>query len=146
MALVVTTAGELRLLLWTLKAIVIGAAAGQISNSLEVMLFKNDYIPVPGTVLGSLTEADFTGYARTSFNRADWGAITTIANKASVTAPDQEFDCTGGSSQTVYGYAVLDPSDDVVVWAERFGTAQTIANGETITVRPKFTGCDEADV
>lgn len=152
MSLVVSNEGELRLLRWMLKSTFIGTGtgSGESSDFLEIGLFKNDFFPVPSMVFGDLTEADFTGYARKEIDREDWAEPVagsgSDAGKAVITAPDQVFSSSDVSSQELFGYFILDPSDNTLLWAERFATSRTIENGQSVTIRPKFTGRSETDV
>jgi len=103
-------------------------------------LFKNNVTPTEDTVIGDLTKADFSGYA---------GEIPfTHWNAAAFSTPRSEADASdvvwthngGGTSNDIYGYYVVDETG-ALAWAERNAAAPiTIsANGQTYTVKPKFT-------
>jgi len=126
MSLVVPDVGELIIL----DALV----AGDTLAAFECRLYQNNYTPVQGSVIGSFTVATFSGYA------ADWcafGSATTVSNKAKIVGTtDVEFTHNGGgTSNTIYGYYVVDTVSGEVVWAERFAASQAMANnGDKITI------------
>lgn len=70
-----------------------------------VHLFTNDYVPVPQSVLGSFTEAVFTGYAAQAV--AGWGTPE-LPSDGSVGVNDttvlEWVGPSDASGQTVYGY------------------------------------------
>lgn len=69
-----------------------------------VHLFKNDMTPTPTTVIGDLTEADYTGYAAQPVG-AWGGAFVNAEGKAQVTAPSLQFQPSGSTVTNVcYGY------------------------------------------
>lgn len=149
--LVVPNEGERRLLLWMLKATFLGTGSEEITEEIEIGLFKNDFEPHKTMTVASFVEADFVGYARGVIARTDWTDPVTPGSgddegKAVMTAPDEVFASSDASPQELFGYFVLDPADDTVLWAERFVTSRTIEDTQTITIRPKFTGQCETDV
>lgn len=135
MTLVVTDAGENELLEWCFK---------ETGEALKLNLYKNDYTPTSTSEDSDFTVADFTGYAEKSIARADWGsAATNGSDKGEIIATDQSWTAT--SSQTVYGYYVTPASDStLILFAEKFGSAQSLTSGDTFTVKPKLTFSSEA--
>lgn len=133
MALVTPNAGELELLDKMLKD------ALSSDEDYILKLFQNDYTPDQATVVGSLTEANFTNYAAVTLTRAGWNDAVTVSNKAesSYGSVPQSWTC-GSSGNTIYGYYVCNPSD-TVLWAERFATSRVLADGDILNLQPKFT-------
>lgn len=133
MALIAANEGELTLLGWMLRDT-------SVTDGVHVHLYTNDYTPLATSTVASFTEATFTGYADVTLSRATWGAPSTVSGKASSTyGTDPTFTCSGGASQTCYGYYVTTVDDATLLWAERFDTSRTIASGETLTVVVKAT-------
>jgi hypothetical protein len=131
MALVVPDVGELYILAaWI---------AGYPPSSLKVHLYQNNYTPVDSSVLGSFTEATFSGYASAVFAFA---APSEVANKAKAVAisPTVFTHNGGGTANTIYGYFVKDLATGDLVWAERFGSSQIMTNnGDQISLPPQIT-------
>ena len=129
MALLVPDVGEVLLLSYALNKIAPG-------DSVKLKLFKNDYTPVEGSIVGDFTEADTAGYSAIDLAKADW----TIATDTGVTTaeqPQKTFTLTGAGSH--YGYYITDIAGTGLLWAERFSDApHTIPSGggtEKITVK-----------
>jgi len=101
-------------------------------------LFQNDYTPIPGSDISNYTECTFPGYSSAVIPVADWGTVTVSAHVASSTLSSElEFtaDSSGFSSQSVYGYYVLD-SADVYKYGERFSDTRTIHPDDVLKVTP----------
>lgn len=131
MALVVPNAGELLLSEWAFKAT-------STPENLSLKLYTNNYTPVATSTAGSFTEATFTGYSAKTLSRGSWGSPTTNGSgEAEITYADQTWDAT--SSQTVYGYFVVGGTSGTIVWAEKFGTARALTDGDSLTITPKVT-------
>lgn len=79
-------------------------------DGLSLRLYKNNYTPVIGSVLGSFTVADFPGYANQTAN--DWGAVAlNPSDNAESDTGVHTFTCTGapaGGSQDIYGWYTTD--------------------------------------
>lgn len=100
-------------------------------------LFKNDYTPVAGAVVGNFTEADFDGYGGADLDNTQWGAPSVVANVAQMIHNDTftfTHDATG-AAQVIYGYYVVN-SDTVLEFAERFETPRNLLVNETLTIKP----------
>ncbi len=133
MPLVVTNAGENRLLDWVFRTS---------GTNLSLRLYTNAYTPVATSVIGDFTEATFAGYAARTLTRASFNAATTnAAGKAEITYADQTWSAT--SNQTVHGYFVTDSSGNLL-FAERFATSKALVSGDSLIVSPKFTLSSEA--
>ena len=135
MALVVPKDGELRLLDTMLKL------ALSTNENHILKLFKNDYTPAQATVVGSLTEATFNGYAARTLTRSNWNtAIYNGSNQGETSygSSAQSWTC-GTTGNTIYGYWVEGSTSAKVLWAERFGTSRVLASGDILNLSPKFT-------
>lgn len=135
MPLVVPDVGEL----YILNAWISGVAP----SNLSVHLYQNNYTPVDASVLGSFTEATFSGYADQAVTL---GTAVEVGNKAKTTDISAHlFTHNGGATaNTIYGYYVKDDTSGVLVWAERFGSSQImINNGDRITLTLELTADSE---
>jgi hypothetical protein len=117
--------------------------AGFPPSSLFVRLYQNNFTPDQNTLLSDLTVATFSGYAQASVTL---GTFTTVAHKAkSVGTAAQVFTHNGGgTSNTIYGYYVVDTFTGNLVWVERFGSSQIMLNnGDQISITLQFTANSE---
>ncbi|MBA7593001.1 hypothetical protein ES708_35209 [subsurface metagenome] len=129
MTLVVPDVGEVLLLSYALNKIAPG-------DVLKLKLFKNDYIPVEGSVVGEFIEADTAGYTAIELAKADW-TIESAVGVTTAEQPQKTFTLTGAGSH--YGYYITDEAGTGLLWAERFSDApHTLPSGggtEKITVK-----------
>lgn len=131
MSLIVPDEGEVRLLDMLTNAVGM--------SSVRLRLFKNNLTPAQGTVYSDFTEATFSGYASAT---PAFGAAATVSHKGTITdAASRSFTHNGGAtSNTIYGYYVVDTGTSKVLWAERFSPSQALANfGDKITITLAFT-------
>jgi len=132
MALLVPNAGEGLML-----EHIVGKTA---IENVTLKLFKNDYTPVEGSIAGSFTEADFTGYAaKTNLTGASWNITTGDPSYADFA--EQTFTSTAGSqNQPVYGYFIVGNTSATILWAERFsdGPYTIVNNGDAIKITPRI--------
>jgi hypothetical protein len=134
MPIVVPNEGELVALDYMLKDTSVTAGC-------VLRLYTNDYTPVAASTDGDFTEATFTNYAEVTLTRSSWNAAVTNGSgkaESSYGASPQSWTC-GASGNTVYGYWV--ETTDVtptILWAERFGTARVLADGDILNIQPKF--------
>lgn len=118
MALVVPNASEVTLLEKMLNV-------NQTSTMLLKLYSSNTY-PVPGTVLGDLTEANHTGYTNITLTNTNWVvAASPLTGAATATYPEQTFTFSADTSGIdVFGYYITDTSGSPkLLWVERFSTA-----------------------
>lgn len=114
----------------------------EIGGTLLLHLFKNNYTPVAASVLGSFTEADYSGYADQS---PSFGSSVTTGGKGTITdSSARVFTVTaGGVSNTIYGYYVTaNPGGggEVLLWAQRFDASQSMSSiGDSISITLVFT-------
>jgi len=129
MTLLVPDVGEVLLLSYALNKIAPG-------DVLKLKLFKNDYTPVEGSIVGEFTEADTAGYTAIDLAKADW-TVGTDTGVTTAEQPQKTFTLTGAGSH--YGYYITDEAGTGLLWAERFSDApHTLPSGggtEKITVK-----------
>lgn len=91
-------------------------------------LFTNNQTIIASTTFANLTEATWAGYAQVT--AGTWGAAALVAGKA-VTQPSAfpSFGNTSGSSQSFYGWFLLDPADTSLVAAVNVGLTSIAAGG-----------------
>lgn len=119
MALVVPAEGLKRVLdMWN-------AGTGQAGVTLR--LYQNNYTPISTSVLADFTIATFSGYADET---PSFGSATPISGVMTITDSSQRnfTHNTGGTSNTVYGYYVVDTLAGKVLWAERFSASILMQN------------------
>jgi hypothetical protein len=104
-------------------------------------LYKNDHTPSLEDVIASFDAADFGGYDGER-DLPDWdlGGLIWDGFRWTVTHPDVVWEADGTSSNSIYGYYVVDQSGNLA-WAERRtdGAVTIGAAGQTYTVSPRFT-------
>jgi hypothetical protein len=125
MALVVPLQGELQLLNKLLQA------ALAVDENYILKLYQNNVAPDASFVPGSLTEANFTGYAAKTLTRAGWNNAVLVGSVAqsSYSTAAQSWTC-GSVGNTAYGYWVEGATSGVLLWAEQFSVARVLANGD----------------
>jgi len=111
------------------------------ANGYKMHLFQNNYTPLITSVASDFTECTFGGYSGGIY-LTSWsgGTIAFITPRAFIYHADVVWTATGASTNSVYGYYVLDGSG-VLRWAERRpGGAVTVGaiTGQTYTVSPLF--------
>lgn len=134
MALVVPNVGELELLNRLLQG-------GNYANdgNYVLKLFKNNYTPTTVSTLGDFTEADFTNYVSVTLSQTMWGTASTNGNdKAESSYSQQSWTC-GSTGNTVYGYYVEGAVSGQLLWAEKFGSAKVLTNGDILNLVPVIT-------
>lgn len=108
--------------------------------TLTIKLFRNDYVPVKGTVLGSLTEATFTGYASIDLTNPVTQPALDGTDRAWVLWDLVSWTKAGATGNTIYGYWVED-DDGNLLYVERFdsgGWAMTV-DGTILQFYPRLT-------
>lgn len=110
-------------------------------ENLVLCLYKSNTTPGETDVLGTYTEADFTGYSRITLTGASW--TVTGGAPSSAAYAEQTFTSTAGSqNQDVYGYYLKRLGSNDLVYAERFsdGPYHIANNGDAVKVAPTITG------
>lgn len=111
-----------------------------VAGPYQIGLYKNNFTPVDGSVIGDITPADFSGYAGLQ-DLLSWATPTWISPRASSTHANVVWTHNGGGTPNdIYGYYVVDSLGDLA-WAERNASAPVTisAAGQTYTVTPKYT-------
>lgn len=109
-------------------------------ENLVLCLYKSNTTPAETDVIGTYTEADFTGYANIALTGASWTVSGTAPT--SIAYAQQTFTSSAGSqNQSVYGYFLKRASGGELVIAERFsdGPYVIVNNGDAIKVTPTIT-------
>lgn len=101
--------------------------------ALTLRIFKSDTTPDEDTVVGDLTEADFTGYAAEVLTRAGWDAAVTDVNGRATISYGSAISWTSTSSQTVYGIYLTENSGNTLIFCERFTDALALTSGIALT-------------
>lgn len=110
-----------------------------LDGNVKIHLFKNNVTLSRTTVIGSLTESTYTGYAAQTLNGATDGGID-VNNWDTWSWPVKTFQQTGASaSETAFGYYVTDSAGTTLLWGENFTTPQVFTNsGDGFTITPTF--------
>jgi len=130
MALVVPDTGENLAL-----EMVVNKTAAQ---NLVLKLFQSNTTPAEGDTAGTYTEATFSGYSSITLTGASWGA----ASGGSIAYAQQTFTHNGGAtSNSIYGYYMIQTTSGTLFLAERDGAAPfTLANnGDNVKITPTIT-------
>lgn len=130
---------ELRAILNRLTAVAPGSADAGRFNGAKVGLYKNDFTPGRSTVLGDVTPATYTGYAKSAaivFN----AAFTNSDGAAEVLGDLKQFLCSAdGTAEIIYGYYIENSAGTGLLWAERFAVPVTIDTaGDNVAVLPRY--------
>jgi len=143
---IVPNEGEVRLLTELLD----GATARE--NWL-LKLYKTNVTPSETDTSASYTECDFTNYTSKTLTRTiaagtwgtpasgaptnAWSSEAAVAESTYNSGTPQQWTC-GLTGNTVYGYFYQGASSGKVVLAEQFATPRTLANGDTLSLTPRF--------
>lgn len=110
-------------------------------NVCEMWLFTSNTTITTSTVIGDLTAAAWTGYAPVALT--SWSAATIVGGRAQKTSTiTAQFNNTSGSSQTYYGWAIVDPVTTKLIAAVNLG-AQVIPDGLSAFYVPYITDKEE---
>lgn len=107
------------------------------------ILWVNDITPTAATVLDDLVEATWSGYSPMTLPRSDWTTpVVTYGCAVSTwgTTPIVWY-VTGGPSETVYGYALVDTTAGVIRYVQRFEEAdiEPVEVGGRVSLLPRYT-------
>lgn len=129
--MVIPNEGKLKWLDWAVRD------TGPGLEGLSIDLYTNDYTPVDGSSSANFTLATFTGYAQELLARTDFGAPSIVADVAEiVSAVVPTFTCTGGASQTCYGWVAHSTTSGKVMAAQRFDAARVMSAGSVELLDP----------
>ena len=109
----------------------------------QLRLFVNDLVPDANTVTESMVEATFSGYSRYDLERAQWTVPTVADGCASSTWGTEPITwyVTGPTSETVYGYGLVDSTSGVLRAIQRFEDADIapLVVGGRFLLLPEYT-------
>jgi len=104
-------------------------------------LFKNNYIPVPGSLLANFTEPTgvSVGYAPFTLN-SGWGAPVLGVDQFYTTTNSVRTWTNSGlvNWEAVYGWFYVDPTNTYAISAGLFNTPITLLPGQTLPMIPVF--------
>jgi len=108
-----------------------------VDEEFYLFLFQNNVTVANGSTFGSFSPATFTGgdgipIARSSFNAA--GVVSNVGQITRTVAP--AWTCSGGSSQTVYGWILVGVDSEIVYCGQNFDTPRVMSPGTTLTLDP----------
>jgi hypothetical protein len=107
------------------------------TEDFNVDLYQNNYTPVDGSSLSNFTLATFTGYATVAVARSTFGSASIVSNVAEITSSVSPlFTCSGGSSQTVYGWVMSGQTSGKVYAAQLLFTPRTMTPGSSEELTP----------
>lgn len=112
----------------------------------KIGLFKANVTLQPSTVLADLSEADFTGYARSA--AITWGTPGVSSDKTPMVAGDAKV-FTAGNPITVpnqiYGYFVCDAAGTGLLYAEKFANPLNVSQSlQQLRIVPTFSTTNQA--
>lgn len=91
--------------LWVKMGVLANQMAADLAN---VKLFRNNHTVTDTTTTGSLTEANFPGYAQQNLPRGSVISAQTDTT-ATLSFGSITFSCSGGAPQTIYGAQATTP-------------------------------------
>jgi hypothetical protein len=105
--------------------------------NLTLKLFKTNVSPAESDTNATYTIADFTGYSDVTLtdtqSGSTWAVPTTSSGTSSTTYAQQSWTLSG-TSQTIYGYNILESTTLFI--AEAFATARTLADTDILKLTP----------
>lgn len=106
------------------------------AQDLTLKLFKSNTTPAETDTAATYTEADFSGYVAATLTGSSWGSASsgTIAYGS-----QQSFTHNGGgTSNSIYGYFVVQATSGTLLYAERDASAPfTLANNsDNVKITP----------
>lgn len=99
-------------------------------------LYENNVTPTLATTVADLTLSS-TSWGRIQVDVSSFTLEQVTSHVGTIQAPNITFTNSTGSSKTVYGYALLNPAEDMLIGVARFDDApRVIPNGSTTSVTP----------
>jgi len=104
---------------------------------LILKLFANDVTPDGDTTYADMIEPTAGDYAEITLTGASW-VVATDTGTTTAQYPEQTFSFT--TSETVYGYYVVNNADDTLLWVHRasFAPSNIPSIGGIYSVTPKL--------
>lgn len=102
-----------------------------------VSLFKSNTPITDTSVTGDFTIATFPGYSDVTIAQSDWGAPAITAHVAiSVSTTTPTYTHTGGASQIVFGWIMVDDVSGTMLCGQTFDAPRNMTGGSTETLDP----------
>ena len=103
-------------------------------------LYDSAITPTNSTTAGTFSghTATFTNYSHQTLTRAGWSSIVQSGTTAQTSYGTTLTWTCGATGDTVYGYWVESATTGTCLWAELFGTARTLANGDVLNLVPSI--------
>lgn len=113
-------------------------ATGEPLETPTLILYQNNHSPSKETVIGDLTECNFTGYAAVAAVAFGAAHIDTDG-KVKMKAPSETFVASGAAvGNSVFGWAITNAAKTALYVAQAFDTEYVISEtGQGITVQPE---------
>lgn len=108
----------------------------------KVGLFTAAHVILATTVLGDLTEAIWAGYSQQAITGLP-AATLDGSNRAVSTPTALVFGNSSGSSQTAYGYFIVDSTNTYLIAADEFGAPITYPSGVSLSITLTLTYTSE---
>lgn len=106
-------------------------------QNLVLKLYSSNTTPAEGDTAATYTEATFSGYAAITLTGASWGA----ASGGSIAYAQQTFTYTTPTTNSIYGYFVIQTASGTLLYSERDAGAPFVitTTGDNIKVTPTIT-------
>jgi len=109
----------------------------------QLWLWVNDIEVDAETVLADLEEATFGGYVRATLTRSEWEGFT-VAHGCCIADWGAEpivWFVTDDTEETVFGYALVDATTEVIRFVQRFDAEdiEPLEIGGKFLLRPRYT-------
>jgi len=108
-------------------------------NTFSVLLYQNNVTPTDQTTINDLDQCDFGGYDGPKLLDQWPDVVAWAAGVATAQHPQRFWTADGSSSNSIYGYAVVD-ADNFLRWLEPnpAGPVTISAAGSTYVVTPRY--------
>jgi hypothetical protein len=137
MLMTIPDEGKLLLLYWAL------GTDGSDLEDFTVDLYQNNIAVTDTSTLTDFTIANFIGYVNVPVDRADFDAPVLAGHVGTINVPSPpSFTCTGGVSQTCFGWIMSGQTSGKVICGAKFDVARIFTPGTTETLDP-FTISDK---
>jgi hypothetical protein len=102
-----------------------------------VALYQNNHTPLDPDTASNFTVCNFTGYANVTVPRSSFNAAVIVSNLAVLTSTvSPTYNCTGGNTQTAYGFVVLGNTSGTAYAAQAFNSGLLVSNGLSVVLTP----------
>lgn len=103
-------------------------------------LYNSAITPTNSTTAGTFSghTATFTGASVATLTRANWTVPVQVGTTAQTSYNTSISWTCGATGDTIFGYWVIGATSGICLWAELFGTARTLANGDILNLTPQI--------